>query len=254
MDTDRLIDRSGWCFESMRLDKLLSNSGLGSRKEIKQLVKSGQVMVDGVTVRDSSIHVDPETNRIYVSGQRLEYKKYVYFMLNKPAGVVSATWDARFSTVLDLVPDQYRHFDLFPVGRLDRDTEGLLLLTNDGQLAHNLLSPKKHVHKTYFAKVEGRVTTEDIAAFAEGVVLDDGYKTLPAQLEILHSDKISTIYITIVEGKFHQVKRMFEAVDKKVIYLKRISMGSLKLDENLKPGEIRELSEEELHLLKQGTH
>jgi len=236
--------------KSQRLDKLLSNRGFGSRKEIKQLIHLGQVTVDGHVVKDGSIHVHPEKSEIYVAGRKLHYREFIYLMLNKPTDVVSATWDKRSKTVLDLIPDEYKHFDLFPVGRLDKNTEGLLLLTNDGQLAHNLLSPKKHVPKTYFAQVKGRVTDEDISAFREGVILDDGYKTLPADLEILISNEISHIRLTITEGKFHQVKRMFEAVNKKVIYLKRISMGSLTLDDSLKPGEVRELSQEEVESLR----
>jgi 16S rRNA pseudouridine516 synthase len=236
--------------KSQRLDKLLSNSGFGTRKEIKRLIKSGQVQVDSHVVKDGSMHIHPQESQIYIAGQKLNYKQFIYLMLNKPKDVVSATWDGRFKTVLDFVPDEFRHFNLFPVGRLDKDTEGLLLLTNDGQLAHDLLSPKKHVHKTYFAEVQGRVTNEDASLFKEGVILDDGYKTLPAHLEIINSDEISRIHLTIVEGKFHQVKRMFEAVDKKVIYLKRISMGFLKLDDGLKSGDVRELSQEELELLR----
>jgi len=149
------------------------------------------------------------------------------------------------------VPLEYEHFELFPAGRLDIDTEGFVLLTNDGQLAHDILAPKKHVPKRYYAKIEGVVTQEDMASFKEGVVLEDGYKSLPAELEIITSDEISVIEISIVEGKFHQIKRMFEAVDKKVIFLKRLQMGGLRLDENLKPGELRELRDGELELLQQ---
>ncbi|MGE4282367.1 MAG: pseudouridine synthase [Clostridia bacterium] len=235
---------------SQRLDKILSNSGFGTRKEIKQMVRAGQVSIDGKVIKDSSIHIDPDDNRIIVNGQNVEYRKYIYLMMNKPAGVVSATWDNRFKTVVDLVPEEYKHFELFPVGRLDRDTEGLLLLTNEGQLAHDLLSPKKHVPKTYYAKIDGQVTEKDITIFERGVILEDEYKTLPAQLNILKSDEQSEIELTIVEGKFHQVKRMFEAVGKKVIFLKRIKMGTLELDKDLKLGECRELSNVELENLK----
>ena len=172
-------------------------------------------------------------------------------MLNKPDGYISATFDKRDPIVLDLIDKEDLVFEPFPVGRLDKDTEGLLVLTNDGQLAHRVLSPKKHVPKTYYAKIEGIVTEEDIKAFAKGVTLDDGYETMPAELIILKSDEISEIELTIHEGKFHQVKRMFESVDKKVIYLKRLSMGKLKLDENLALGEYRELTDEEVKMIEE---
>ncbi|MBZ4645309.1 MAG: rRNA pseudouridine516 synthase [Petroclostridium sp.] len=236
--------------DTQRLDKVLANSGFGTRKEIKQMVKAGQVVVDGKVVKDSGMHINPDKNEVIVNGKKLEYKQFIYLMMNKPAGVVSATWDNKFKTVVDIVPDEYRYFNIFPVGRLDRDTEGLLLLTNDGQLAHDLLSPRKHVPKTYYAEIEGKVTEEDGMAFAQGVILDDGYKTLPAQLVILKSDKQSQIELTIVEGKFHQVKRMFEAVGKKVKYLKRIKMGFLELDQVLELGQCRELTDEELMQLR----
>jgi pseudouridine synthase len=235
------------------LDKVLSNFGFGSRNEIKSAVKYGQVLVDGQIVKDSGMHVDPESNIIEINGERLNYRKYVYIMMNKPQGVISATTDRKQKTVFDILPEQYKCFDLFPAGRLDIDTEGLVLMTNDGQLSHEILSPKKHVPKQYYAKVLGRVNEEDAEAFRLGVVLDDGYKTLPAVLEILKSQDISEIKLTIVEGKFHQVKRMFESVGKKVIYLKRISMGNLRLDESLKLGECRELKESDIELLKQAV-
>jgi 16S rRNA pseudouridine516 synthase len=171
-------------------------------------------------------------------------------MMNKPAGVISATVDNKLKTAIDLLPEEFSHFSMFPAGRLDIDTEGLLLLTNDGQLAHNLLSPKKHVSKRYYALIDGITTAEDIRLFKEGVTLDDGYKTMPAELKIIKAGLRSEIEIVLHEGKFHQVKRMFEAADKKVVYLKRIQMGGLKLDETLKPGECRELAPEELELLK----
>lgn len=238
--------------DKQRLDKVLANNGFGSRKEIKQYVKNGLVAVNDQIVKDSGMHVVPEKDEITVNGQKLDYREFIYLMMNKPDGVVSATWDHKFKTVVDLLPEEYRHFEVFPVGRLDRDTEGLLLLTNDGQLAHNLLSPKKHVPKTYYADIEGVVTESDLLAFKEGVTLDDGYKTMPASMVIIKSDAVSQIRLTIMEGKFHQVKRMFEAVGKKVKYLKRISMGSLKLDESLGIGDCRELSDEEIKAL-QGT-
>ena len=170
-------------------------------------------------------------------------------MMNKPSGYVSAVWDARQPYVLELLPEEFLHYNPFPVGRLDIDTEGLLILTDDGDLSHRLLSPKSHVPKTYYAKIAGRVTAEDCSKFKEGVMLDDGYVTKPAELKILISDSCSEIEVTVTEGKFHQVKRMFEAVGKKVVYLKRISMSKLMLDEKLMPGEVKELSNAEFMLL-----
>lgn len=234
----------------MRLDKLLANMGYGSRKEVKQLLKQKAVSVDGAYVKDAALHVDPEQQIVSVFGERVVYTEFVYFMMNKPPGVISATEDLRDETVIDLLEPLHQHFQPFPVGRLDKDTEGLLLLTNDGVLAHNLLSPKKHVPKVYFAQIEGVVTEEDAEKFANGVELDDGYVTKPGKLVILKSAQQSEIELTIQEGKFHQVKRMFEAVGKRVTYLKRISMGSLTLDENLALGEYRELTTEELNGLQ----
>lgn len=237
----------------MRLDKLLANMGYGSRKEVKALLKQGALKVDGETIKNGAYHVDPHKQVVTLFGDVVEYKPFIYIMLNKPQGVLSATEDIKDRTVIDLLPLEWRHYEPFPVGRLDKDTEGLLLLTNDGQMAHRLLSPKKEVPKTYFAKVEGVVSVEDQMQFAQGVELDDGYQTKSGELRILHSDTISEIELTITEGKFHQVKRMFEAVGKKVIYLKRLSMGPLALDERLALGEYRELTEMELDELKQVT-
>ncbi|QGG52773.1 pseudouridine synthase [Lysinibacillus pakistanensis] len=234
----------------MRLDKLLANMGYGSRKEVKQLLKQKAVTVDGAYVKDAALHVDPEKQDVSVFGERVVYTEFVYFMMNKPPGVISATEDVRDETVIDLLEPLHQHFQPFPVGRLDKDTEGLLLLTNDGQLAHNLLSPKKHVPKVYYAQIEGLVTEEDCKKFAQGVELDDGYVTKPGELIILKSDLQSEIELTIQEGKFHQVKRMFESIGKRVTYLKRLSMGSLKLDDNLALGEYRELTTKELTALQ----
>ncbi|MFC4022199.1 pseudouridine synthase [Oceanobacillus longus] len=230
----------------MRLDKLLSNMGIGSRKDVKTLLKKKQVTVNGKLVKDSSMKVDPNADEVLVNGKIIRYQQYIYLMMNKAPGYVSATTDNREKTVIDLLGKDVKHFNPFPVGRLDKDTEGLLLLTNDGNLAHQLVSPKKNIGKTYYAKVDGFVTDEDIAAFQEGVVLEDGYKAKPGVLKILERGEKSEIEVTITEGKFHQVKRMFEAVGKKVIYLKRLSMGDLKLDETLKLGDYRELTESEL--------
>jgi 16S rRNA pseudouridine516 synthase len=232
--------------EKMRLDKILSNSGLGSRKEVKQIIKSGEVYVSKKRITDPGYLVDPDKENILVNGEPLYYKKFYYLMMNKPAGVITATRDLNAQTVIDLLSHPYDKFNLFPVGRLDKDTEGLLILTNDGKLAHQLLSPKKHVPKTYYAEVTGKVGNNDIQAFKQGIQLDKDYITLPAELKILEAADISRVIITVYEGKFHQIKRMFNALSKKVIYLKRLSMSSLKLDESLKPGSYRELTPSEL--------
>ncbi|GMB09849.1 ribosomal small subunit pseudouridine synthase A [Thermolongibacillus altinsuensis] len=237
----------------LRIDKLLANMGYGTRKEVKKLLKSGVVKIDDVVVKDAKTQVDPNTQVVTVWGEVVQYKPFIYLMMNKPQGVISATEDLTQETVVDLLEEEDRIFNPFPVGRLDKDTEGLLLLTNDGQLAHQLLSPKKHVPKTYFAVVDGEVTEEDVQLFRQGVVLDDGYQTKPAELTILKSGIRSDVELTITEGKFHQVKRMFAAVGKRVVYLKRIQMGPLPLDETLEPGEYRELTDEEIALLK-GEH
>ncbi len=234
----------------MRLDKMLANSGFGTRKEVKKLLKTGVVKVDGNVVKDAKVHVDPDEQEVTVHEDIVEYREFIYLMMHKPPGLLSATEDHRQETVVDILQEEDKIFEPFPVGRLDKDTEGLLILTNDGQLAHQLLSPKKHVPKTYYAKIDGEVTVEDIEAFKQGVTLDDGYETLPAELNILETGPESEIEITIVEGKFHQVKRMFQAVGKTVTYLKRLSMGELKLDEDLELGEYRELTDEELELLQ----
>ena len=234
----------------MRIDKLLANMGYGSRKEVKALLKQGVVKVGDQVVKSPKEHVDVEKEEVTVLGEIVEYKEFVYLMMNKPPGVISSTEDSEHETVIDLLELEDSIFEPFPVGRLDKDTEGLLLITNDGQLAHQLLSPKKHVPKKYFAVIDGIVTDEDVTAFREGVVLDDGYKTKPGELTILTSGENSEIELVITEGKFHQVKRMFESVEKTVIYLQRLEMGPLKLDETLELGEYRELTEEELDLLK----
>ncbi len=235
----------------LRIDKVLSNMGFGSRKQIKQYAKQGYIKINDEVVKDSSKIIDTDVDQIKYKGETIKYFQYIYLMMNKPMGVVSATEDNYDKTVIDLLSDEDKIFNPFPVGRLDKDTEGFLLITNDGQLAHDLLSPKKHVDKTYYAEVEEEVTENDVKAFAEGVVLtNENYKTLPAKLQIIQSGYPSTCYVTIKEGKFHQVKRMFNAVNNEVIYLKRLSMGPLKLDEGLKLGEYRHLTDEEVQLLK----
>ena len=235
----------------LRLDKYLADMGVGTRQEVKKYMKQGRVTVDGELVKKPETKVDIEKSKVCFDGREVLYEQYEYYMLHKPAGVISATEDNRCETVIDLIESKKRK-DLFPVGRLDKDTEGLLLITNDGALAHRLLSPKKHVDKCYFARIQGRVTQEDVEAFSKGVNIGTSQEeewTMPGKLVIEKSDAISEIRLTIQEGKFHQVKRMFEAVGKEVIYLKRESMGTLVLDETLKPGEYRKLTEEELKSL-----
>ncbi|PZX06907.1 ribosomal small subunit pseudouridine synthase A [Psychrobacillus insolitus] len=235
----------------MRLDKFLAHMGFGTRKEVKILVKSKAIQINEVVVKDSSMHVNELSDQVSVYGEVVEYREFIYLMMNKPAGVVSATEDSRDQTVIDLLDEDVRHFAPYPVGRLDKDTVGLLVLTNDGALTHRLLSPNKDVPKVYYAKIEGIVTESDIQLFKEGVTLDDGYHTKPGLLSILSSGPVSEIELSITEGKFHQVKRMFEAVEKKVIYLKRLSMGALMLDESIQEGDYRELTEVEFMQLQQ---
>ncbi|PRR93807.1 pseudouridine synthase [Bacillus atrophaeus] len=232
----------------MRLDKLLANSGIGSRKEVKKIVKAGAVSIDGKQAKDVKTHVDPSEHEVTVYGEPIEYREFIYLMMNKPQGVLSATEDSRQKTVIDLLaPDDIR-FEPFPAGRLDKDTVGLLLLTNDGQLAHRLLSPKKHVPKTYEVHLRSRLSEEDITNLESGVFIEGGYKTKPAKVEtIANSEEHTEIRLTITEGKYHQVKQMAKAVENEVIFLKRLSMGSLLLDPSLEPGEYRELTEEELN-------
>ncbi len=232
----------------MRLDRFLAETGFGTRSEVKKIIRSGAVSVNNAAVSKPDIHVDCERDIVCVNGEKVEYKEFIYLMMNKPAGYVSATWDKKLPTVLDLVPEEYLHFEPFPVGRLDIDTEGLLVLTNDGALSHRLLSPKSHVPKTYIAQIDSAVTDEDIAEFKKGITLDDGYTTMPSKLRTT-ADGICNAEIIIQEGKFHQIKRMFEAVGKRVLYLKRIKMNALRLDESLSPGEVRELTGQELALL-----
>lgn len=225
----------------MRLDKYLSEMGAGTRSELKKVVRAGRVTVNGVKARDASMHVE-EGDEIFMDGERVAYEQFVYYLMNKPAGVISATEDTRDRTVLDLLEGQQRK-GLFPVGRLDRDTEGLLLITNNGELAHRLLSPKNHVDKVYFARLDAPVGETERRLFAEGLRVDETFTAMPAGLEIL--DPGNEVKVTIREGKFHQIKRMFEAVGREVLYLKRLSMGPLALDGSLPPGAYRRLTEEE---------
>lgn len=233
-----------------RLDKVLANMGYGSRKDVKKIIKDGRVKVNDNLVLNGEIKVNPYEDHILIDNKKIVYREFIYLMMNKPKGLVSSTDDPVSETVLDIIDEEYLIYKPFPVGRLDKDTEGLLLLTNDGMLAHELLSPKKKIDKKYYVEVDGYVEEKHIELFKKGVILDDGYKTLPSELEILDSNVISKVYLTIQEGKFHQVKRMFQSIGMKVLYLKRISMGSLVLDEGLNPGEYRELTDDEISLLK----
>lgn len=224
----------------MRLDKFLAKMGAGSRQEVKSYIRKGMVSVNGETVSRPETKIEEEKDEIFLQGKRIAYAAFEYYMLNKPAGVISATEDKKETTVVDLIREKKRK-DLFPVGRLDKDTEGLLLITNDGVLAHRLLSPNHHVDKTYFVRVHGRVTEEEEKSFRAGVNIgtrDEEEWTRPARLEILKSGEESEVRLTIQEGKYHQIKRMFQAVGMEVLYLKRLSMGKLTLDPGLKPGGI----------------
>ena len=231
----------------IRLDKYLADMQFGTRSEVKKLIRTGKVQLDGKTCKSPEQKLDPEQAQVMVEHRLVQYASYEYFMLNKPKGCVSATEDHRYPTVLDYITDHLRG-DLFPVGRLDLDTEGLLLITNDGALAHELLSPAKHIAKTYEAVIDGIVTEEDVKAFAQGINIGEKKPTKPAELVVLKSN---VIRITIYEGKFHQIKRMFEAVGKQVLELKRLSMGALKLDESLQPGEYRALTDDEITYLRE---
>lgn len=237
----------------MRLDKYLADMGEGTRQEVKKYIRRGSVTVNGELVRSPERKVD-ERDQVCLDGRKVSYAAEEYFMLNKPAGVVSATEDKRDRTVLDLIQYKKRK-DLFPVGRLDKDTEGLLLITNDGALSHRLLSPRHHVDKTYYVEVQGHVTEENRAAFQRGVNIgteEEPLVTMPARLEILEAGQsLSRVRLTIREGKFHQVKRMFLSLGMEVSYLKRESMGSLRLDDSLAPGEYRPLTEHEIKRLKE---
>ncbi len=236
--------------EQLRLDKLLADTGLWSRKEARDLIRRGQVTVDGAVVKQPEAKVDPAQSSLTAAGQPVLWQKYTYIMMNKPGGVLTATEDRRQPTVLDLLPQELRRKQLRPVGRLDKDTEGLLLLTDDGPLAHRLLAPKSHVDKVYYAETEGTVDEDDIAAFAAGMTLGDGLVCQSAGLERLGPERC---LVTLREGKFHQVKRMLSARGKPVRYLKRLSMGPLTLDEILAPGAWRPLTAEEVRKVKGKT-
>ena len=233
-----------------RLDKLLAATGRWSRREVKQLVRQGQVLVNGVPAASAEEKYDPASAAFTVCGQPLTLRRYTYVLLHKPAGVLTATEDRRQPTVLELLPPELRRIDLAPVGRLDKDTEGLLLLTDEGGLAHDLLSPRHHVDKVYYARVAGHLTEEDCQAFAAGMTLDDGLVCQSAVLEILSAGEESEAHVTLREGKFHQVKRMLAYRGKPVLYLERVKMGNLTLDPDLPRGEYRFLTAEEVENLR----
>lgn len=247
--------------QNIRLDRFLTDMGKGTRSQIKEAAKSGRIQVNGQTVKKTDQKIDPQKDAVLLDGREVSYHIWEYFLLNKPQGVVSATRDDKCRTVIDLLEGEGRK-DLFPVGRLDKDTEGLLLLTNDGSLAHRLLSPKRHVDKQYYAQISSSLPPDAPKRLSEGITLADGTRLLPARLEILgmkqmpegglsgEDNWVTEILLTIQEGKFHQVKRMISALGGTVVFLKRLSMGPLKLDETLAPGQYRRLTGEEIARLK----
>lgn len=234
----------------MRLDKYISDCGAASRSEVKRLVKKGAIGVNGSAAVRADMKIDEESDIVSINGERLAYRKFIYLMLNKPRGYVSAVEDKRYPTVAELVPEEYRHFNVFPAGRLDLDTEGLLILTNDGALCHEIISPKKNIYKRYFAVLDADADEGDVEAFRAGMEFKD-FTAKSAKLEI--TDNPREVFIEISEGKFHQVKRMCERVGKNVVYLKRVAIGSLRLDESLALGETRIMTEEELKRLRTET-
>lgn len=234
----------------MRIDKFLSNMGIATRAESARAARTGGILVNGIPTRRADTHIDPDVDEVSFCGRRIEYRKHTYILMNKPDGVVSATEDGRDRTVIDLLPEELQRLSLFPCGRLDKHTLGLVMLTDDGDLAHRLLSPKHHVRKTYRFKSKYPLTAENIEYLCEGVTLEDGYITKPADIELDGADA-SSGYITLTEGKYHQIKRMLEAVNNKITYLERITFGPLTLDEGLARGEWRYLTGEEIKKLEE---
>ncbi len=234
----------------MRLDRFLVHCGIGSRNEVKKITRQKRVSINGKINNKYDTNINPETDVICVDGEELYYSEFYYYIMNKPAGYVSATEDNRDLTVIDLLDERDKNKELFPVGRLDKDTEGLLILTNDGKMAHNLLSPKKHIDKKYFVRVEGKLTEEDCKAFEQPMQIDEYTTFKPGKLEIISSGDVSEAYVIISEGKFHQVKKMIKHVGKEVIYLERVQMGELKLPQDIERGDYRLATDEELKLLK----
>ncbi|WP_436664142.1 pseudouridine synthase [Alicyclobacillus acidoterrestris] len=236
--------------KAIRLDKWLANAGMGTRTEVKKAIRATRIEVNGVIAKDAGQHVVPGKDVVTWDGEPVIYAAFAYFMMYKPQGVLSATEDLRDPVVTDLLDEADAHFDVFPVGRLDKDAEGLLLLTNDGQLAHRLLSPRHHVPKRYLIHVQGKLGEDDVQAIANGVTLEDGYQALPGELMIVERGQTSVAEIVIYEGKYHQVKRMLVALGKPVTFLKRLEMGPLVLDSDLSPGEYRKLTEMEVARLQ----
>lgn len=236
--------------EKMRLDKFLVSTGEYTRTTAKAAIRAGRVFIDGAIAKFADQKIDTTVNSIAVDGEEIIFRNFYYIMLNKPAGYLSATEDCRDATVLDLLPQKYKKIGLFPAGRLDKDAEGFLLLTNDGVLAHQLMLPRHHVEKIYEVTVDGKLNNDDIEAFKNGVVIDGDYKCMPAKLEILQSGETSLAHVTVMEGRFHQVKKMFLARNKCVIYLKRIFIGGVKLDFSLQIGDFRELCDDEIACLR----
>lgn len=235
-----------------RLDKMIASQGKYSRREAQELIKGGKVKVNGITVRDRGAKSDDEKDTVTVNGEQLDFQKFVYIMLNKPKGVVSATNDKNEKTVIDLVPKEYKRRNLFPAGRLDITTTGFVLITDDGDFAHRILSPKNHIEKTYEARLAEKVTDEQIKRISEGIELKDGTKCLPAKVTVIEDGDKPLVEIKICEGKYHQIKRMFAAAGNGVIGLKRTQMGGLMLDPNLKEGEIRLLTVREVQIIENG--
>lgn len=235
----------------MRADKFVAQNGLYARSEVKQFFKKNRITLNGEVLKDGATHIDEIKDILAIDGKKIIYKPFVYLMLNKPAGYICATEDGKMATVMELVPEEYLHYGVFPVGRLDKDTVGLLILTNDGDLAHKLLAPKKNVPKIYHARVEKSVREKDIEAFKKGIYIkDDDFTTLPGDLKVLEDGENPLCEVTIYEGKFHQVKRMFQARCNKVLKLKRVKFAGIDLDENLPEGEVRELLPEEEKIIK----
>lgn len=230
----------------MRLDKFLAHSGFGTRNEVKKLIKKGLVKVNGMQVKDPDLKINEDKDIVQVADQTVKIQKWVYIMMNKPQGYVCSNDDPFSLTVFSLIPENLHYRDLHTVGRLDKDAEGLLIITNNGQYTHKVISPKKHIEKEYIVKLERTIDIEKIKMFEDGIILDDGYKTLPAKYTVIDD---FTISLTIHEGKYHQIKRMFEAIGNKVVYLKRVRIGGLKLDESLEPGKCKLLNEFEAFLV-----
>lgn len=232
----------------MRIDKFLSNMGIATRTESSKAARSGSILVNGIPIKKADIHIDPEKDVVTYCGRVVEYRKYTYILMNKPNGVVSATEDGKDKTVIDLLPEELQKLNLFPCGRLDKHTLGLVMLTDDGDLAHRLLSPKHHVKKKYYFESKYPLSDEEIIYLEKGATLEDGYETKPSQIELSENKKSG--YITLVEGKYHQIKRMLESVNNKITYLERVTFGPLTLDNNMDRGQWRFLTREEIDELE----